>query len=502
MLLRFVKYCLLLGCLLNCSDHFSQQLPEPIARYSFDGGGFKDDITGHKAKLIGIKHTSDRFGNENNAVFTFGNPASYVNLGNYPEIKLSVGTIAMWVKIEAPIWSGQGHVMNPFIITKHWKHDDFYESYVMCYYPEQEKVATWCSKDSTKQIGVVSVERFTQNVWHHVAIAYDDNTFSFYVDGKLISSLVKNFKTKFLDSDSVLVGITGNKKNDRYLHASVDDIVFYNSVLNEEQIDTLYNAPNPNRFMIVFNWVIKLSCGILILLVIYLLVRFQLNRKMHREKIRLELQTKLLETELRVNRALMNPHFIFNSLNAIQNLILNNANEKANDYLLKFSKLIRKLLESNISESISLEIEIDILTRYLEIESLRFNEDLQHTIHVDAGLHLGSSKIPIMMVQPFVENAVWHGLMNKSGEKRINISFAPHGETCVECIVEDNGVGRRVSANILMEKKPLATVFALTRLDLINKMHGLNCSIHIEDKPNYSGTIVKLILPLYNKLST
>lgn len=494
----FYIYLLLL---LSAGFANAQELPEPSAKFSFNSEKDYDEVSKRKIKLKGIKYTNDRFGNENNAVFTFGNAASYINLGNYVAIKPVVGTISMWVKVEAPIWSGQGHTMNPFIITKHWKHDDFYEAYVIGYNYEEEKVAAWCSKDSLKQIGIVNPGKFELNKWHHLAIAYDNSLFSFYVDGKLIANLEKNFKTKFLDSDSVLIGVTGNKKNNRYLHAAVDDIEFYDKVLNEKQVKALFEAPNPNRFMI---WLVRIGWLVLfsaILVAIYIMMRFELNKKMKREKSRLELQTKLLETELRVNRALMNPHFIFNSLNAIQNLILSDENEKANIYLLKFSKLIRKLLESNTSESISLETEIDILTRYLEIESLRFQEDLIHEIKVDRSLNILGAKIPIMMIQPFVENAVWHGLINKKGEKNICITFKPSGSDCIECIIEDNGLGRKLTSRIELDKKPLATVFVQTRLNLINKMHHLHCSITIEDKPNNAGTIVKLILPLYNNVS-
>ena len=498
----FCRLNILLACLLHVCLSRADNPPKPIAKFSFDSRNITNEINGKKIKLSNTSFTKDRFGNINNSIYLFGNETSYINLGNYSELKPKTGSVSFWVYLEHPLWFGTGYKTNPFILTKRSTDDDFFESFAVYYLPETKKLMALCTKDSTNQILIESNTIFEIQKWQHLVVTYDHNFFAFYVNAKLQNSFKKDFDLEFLDFDSLLVGVTGNKKNNRFFNGSIDDILIYDKVLTIKQIDELYNAPNPNRYMIWLTRCIRAAILIGSFIALYLLVRFQLNRKMRREKIRLELQTKLLETELRVNRALMNPHFIFNSLNAIQNLILNNANEKANDYLLKFSKLIRKLLESNISESISLEIEIDILSRYLEIESLRFNEDLQHSISVDPNLHLGNSKIPIMMVQPFVENAVWHGLMNKSGEKCINISFAPHGKACVECIIEDNGVGRKVSANILMEKKPLATVFALTRLDLINKMHGLNCSIHIEDKPNYSGTIVKLILPLYNKLST
>lgn len=479
----------------------AQSIPEPIAKFDFNKGSLVNKVNGKPAKMVGAKHCEDRFGNKNNAVFLFGSDASYLNLGTGKELKPKVGSISMWVNIEAPILSGTGHTINPFILTKRTAADDFYESYIMCYHPEQQTFAAWCSKDSTKQISISGSEKVKLLEWHHLVITYDNDYFSFYVDAELQASLQKNYETSFLDTDSVLVGITGNAKNNRYMHGAVDDILFYPVVLSPAQIRALYHAPNPDRLSIFRDRILLVIFSALALYLIYLLIRWRIEKKMKQEREKLELKTRLLETELRVNRALMNPHFIFNSMNAIQDMILSGHNEEAGDYLIKFSKLVRKILESNSAEFISLATEIDILSRYLEIEELRFSKGFVYTIETEPGLMLDRIMIPIMMIQPFVENAVWHGLIKKEGEKILKISFKRQGEDHLLCQVEDNGIGRKPAQDTTNgEKKSMAIIFVQSRLELYNTLYNQKSKVEIVDKENGTGTIVRIILPFtYNE---
>lgn len=269
--------------------------------------------------------------------------------------------------------------------------------------------------------------------------------------------------------------------------------------MTDDEVYELFVAPDPNKNKIILNWVLICVAIILFGVVIYLVIKYQVKKAVVKEKQRLELNNKLLETELRVNRASMNPHFLFNSLNALHNLILNNEIDNASDYLVKFSKLIRKILDSNMYESITLELEIELLELYLEIENLRFEENIKYTITIDESLSTTSIHIPIMMLQPFIENSIWHGLLNKSGEKTVNISFSLYEVNYIYCIIEDNGTGRKKTGFDIIDKKSLATGFIIQRLDLLNRINKLKCSLVIEDKPDNTGTIVKIILPILNK---
>lgn len=478
---------------------YSQAQSKPTAKFSFNNGSDYDEVNNKKAKLNNVTYIMDRFGNDNHAVYFSGNMSSYINLGSYKELKPTVGTISLWVNIEYKAWSGKGPLYNPIILTKNARLDDFYEAYAMYYLLETNNLVAVSSQDSTKEVGLFYLKTFERNKWHHLAIAYDNENFWMYVDGKLEGKISKNFETKFLETDSVVLGATANKKNMRFLIGRIDDVEFYDKVLAENEVTELYNAPNPNRSKIIFQKsMMILLCGSIVFL-LYLLVHYYIKISLRKGRQRLELTNLLLENELRINRALMNPHFIFNSLNTLHNYILMNNVDKASNYLIKFSKLIRKILESNLSDTINLEMEIELIQRYMEIESLRFNERLKYAIIVEPSIVSSTITIPIMMIQPFIENSVWHGLKDKSGDKIVTVSFSLYEEKYLKCVIEDNGTGRKKRSLNSIEKKSLGTGFVQQRLNLLNKIYNLNASLTIFDKVGNSGTVVTLILPILNK---
>ncbi|WP_222983978.1 tetratricopeptide repeat protein [Flagellimonas meishanensis] len=147
-----------------------------------------------------------------------------------------------------------------------------------------------------------------------------------------------------------------------------------------------------------------------------------------------------VELEKRMLRAQMNPHFVFNSLNSIQHLINSDDRVNALKYLSKFSKLLRQVLESSINVNLSLREELDLLQIYLDLESLRFDNSFNYKITVDEKLDVNEHQVPMLLIQPYVENAIIHGLMPKKGPKKLSISFNDK-DRFIECIIEDNGVG-------------------------------------------------------------
>jgi len=480
------------------SELISQNSVKPVAKFSFDNRKDYDEVGLRKIKLVGVSFTRDRFNNEDCAAYLLGNQSSYINLGNYPEIKPVQGSISLWVKVEFEIHAGSGHRINPVIITKSYNGDDFYEAYAIYYLLDSRKIACVNTEDSLRQIGIPSSEVFSRNRWHHLVITYDDHWLCFYIDGKPEGKVVKGYTSKFLETDSVIIGVSANKKNSRYFNGSIDEIEFYDRVITPEEVLELYHAPNPNKNKIFLYWAVAFLAFLLLVFMIYLLIKLQLSRTLRKEKTRLELHNKLLETELRVNRALMNPHFIFNSLNALQNYILKSQMEGAVDYLAKFSKLIRKILEGNMSDTISLALEIELIEGYMEIENLRFKEKIDCSITLGHEVHPLSIKIPVMMLQPFIENAIWHAFQGKEGEKKITIRFLMNDPKYLECIIEDNGMGRKAKQESHDDKRSLATMFVVQRLEMLNKIYNLQCSLTITDKPAGQGTIVKIILPVLN----
>jgi ligand-binding sensor domain-containing protein len=231
---------------------------------------------------------------------------------------------------------------------------------------------------------------------------------------------------------------------------------------------------------------------------------FYRNRKLLlKERAQYKVKLQLQELQVKAIKVQMNPHFIFNSLNAIQNFILSAENDNALRYLSKFSKLVRKLLETSTEEYISLENEIDILNRYMEIEALRFEDSFRYTLTVDPSLSLSGVKIPQMMVQPFVENAIWHGLLHKSDNRKLAVSFAKLSDRLILCRVDDNGAGRQAKKgnNLIREKKSLALELISERLFLIEQTRGIAGRLEIKDKFNPdgspAGTLVEIVIPSF-----
>ncbi len=148
-----------------------------------------------------------------------------------------------------------------------------------------------------------------------------------------------------------------------------------------------------------------------------------------------------VQLEKRMLRAQMNPHFIFNSLNSIQHFITTNDKTSALTYLTKFSKLLRQVLESSIDLNVILEDEIKLLKIYVELEALRFDDSFSYEFKVDESLNTYEHEVPILLVQPYIENAIIHGLLPKEGTKQLRISFE-NSEEYIKCVIQDNGVGR------------------------------------------------------------
>lgn len=482
-------------CAVSCA--LAQSPKGPAAAFYFNEGSRLDAVSGHSAHLSGTSFTSDRFGNKNHAVFVNGNGDSYINLGNYKALKPVEGSISLWVKMEHPIRVGKGVPYNPILVTRCANRDDFNEAYALYYMIESRKLLAVNARDSLAEVGLYSNEPFARNAWKHLVLSYDSSTISLYIDGELEQRRSKKFQTVFLDTGPVLIGFSGSEKNLRWWNGTVDDIAFFDYVLSDQEVGDLYHAPNPNERAILVQRILMGAGILLVIILIYFLVRYRIKVAVRREKQKHELNNIILQTELRVNRALMNPHFVFNSLNALQNLILSHEIEKANDYLVKFSKMIRKLLESNMSDLISLEMEVELLKRYMEIENLRFEENIEFKVEVDPAINAHDTRIPVMMLQPFVENAVWHGLLKKQGEKLLTIYFSPVEDKYVLCVIEDNGIGKEQKKNsAIFDKASLATSFIEQRLRTLNRIYGLHCEMSIEYKPGQAGTRMKILLPI------
>ena len=211
-------------------------------------------------------------------------------------------------------------------------------------------------------------------------------------------------------------------------------------------------------------------------------------RKKEREKVIHE--KELVELEAKALRAQMNPHFVFNSLNSIKSLINKNDNEKAAGYLSTFSKLIRTLFQNSDKREVSLYEELETCKLYTQLEKMRFGDKVEFVFDVDESIDLKDFKVPALILQPFIENAIWHGLMPKETGGKITIQVMRIDDT-IQCIIDDNGIGRELS----MKNKPQyesahqSKGIGLTksRLELDKLLNEREDKIFIIDKEDENG---------------
>ncbi len=203
-------------------------------------------------------------------------------------------------------------------------------------------------------------------------------------------------------------------------------------------------------------------------------------------------------------RSQMNPHFIFNSLNSIQHFIISKENNTALIYLSKFSKLVRKILENSAENKIALSEEISFLKNYIEIESLRFDHGLDYEFIInEEEVNPDITEIPSMLIQPYVENSIIHGLMNKNGKGKITIEFKAE-KHILKCIITDNGIGREKAREIKSHNetthKSMGISITKNRLDVLNKSDEFIVTVsisdvYLEDK-SIGGTQIEIIIPI------
>ncbi len=220
-------------------------------------------------------------------------------------------------------------------------------------------------------------------------------------------------------------------------------------------------------------------------------LRRRVNFVRKKEKERSSHEKELLELESKALRAQMNPHFIFNSLNSIKSLINKNENTTAAIYLTTFSKLIRTLFQHSDKREVSLYEELETCRLYTELEKMRFGDKVDFVFEVDQDLDLKDIKVPALVIQPFIENSIWHGLVPKETGGRVCISVKNKGTT-VECVVDDDGIGRGLSENYKaqFESTHQSKGIGLTqsRLELDKLLNDREDAIEIIDKKGPDGS--------------
>jgi LytS/YehU family sensor histidine kinase len=256
-------------------------------------------------------------------------------------------------------------------------------------------------------------------------------------------------------------------------------------------------------------WWFRIVAAIFVLSIFYLVIRYRTQQKfklqleksekesqlalerLENSKQLAELQQQKTEMEMQALRAQMNPHFIFNSLNSINRFILQNNREQASEFLTKFSKLVRMILQNSQASSITLDSELESLGLYLNLEALRFNYHFDYKISVPKDMDISALHVPPLILQPYVENAIWHGLMHKEEKGQLEIDVSEEDDH-IYFKVTDNGIGRKraseLSSKSATKHKSMGLKITAHRIAMLQNSNGSESPVKINDLVNPDGT--------------
>jgi len=242
---------------------------------------------------------------------------------------------------------------------------------------------------------------------------------------------------------------------------------------------------------------------IVIAFVFIIFVFYRKKREAYFKQAQAELNLKIAQVEIKALRSQINPHFIFNCLNSIHHYMHRNDIKLAGDYLIKFSQLIRYVLETSSQQMVSLTDDLEALKIYMDLEQLRMAGSFRYDVDTNGivDTNRNSINIPPMMLQPFVENSIWHGLNQKAdGEIKIKIKILD--DDLLECIIEDNGLTKTIETSSIsstIKKTSLGMALIKERLEVVNRLYNVNATFRIEDRADSgktaNGKRVTLILP-------
>lgn len=332
-----------------------------------------------------------------------------------------------------------------------------------------------------------------------LTLAHDQNFFSFEFSALNYTDPAKNryaYKLEGVDKDWVY---SNTRRSADYTDVAPGTYIFRVKGSNNEGLwnnegTAIKVVIAPPWWRTWWAWSLYIFCAVTVLLVI--------DRQRRARLIEKERQRNLArELEMQALRAQMNPHFIFNSLTSINKFVLKNETDAASDYLTKFSRLIRMVLNNSKLSLISLEDELEMLRLYLEMEKLRFKESFVYCFEIDRKVDTAGIFIPPLLFQPFVENAIWHGLMHKQGRGRLDIRLRVERNVLI-CTISDDGVGRSFAkastSKSAQKQKSMGIGITKQRLALINGvMEDKTDNFRIQDlyldgKPAGTRVILKI----------
>ncbi len=301
----------------------------------------------------------------------------------------------------------------------------------------------------------------------------------------------------------------GSRRFANYTNVPGGEYVFQLQAANNEGIwnETLLEMPVIVDTVWWATWWFRLATAITAGALLYGIYFFRVTQIRRKARLKADYEKKLANVEMSALLSQMNPHFLFNSLNSIDSYIIRNESKQASEYLNNFARLMRLILQHSRSEYISLADELETLDLYLQMESLRFDHRFRYEIAVEESLRTSAVVIPPMLLQPYLENAIWHGLMHKKDGSEANLLLKISRENDrLHCVIEDNGIGRERSKAIKAakpgnnHKKSMGMRITRDRLDLLNRLRNVDARVEITDLQDETGqargTRVELTIPV------
>ena len=240
-------------------------------------------------------------------------------------------------------------------------------------------------------------------------------------------------------------------------------------------------------------WLFRILTLISLVAIAILIYRSRIDNARKQERLKADFRNQLNEMEMQALRAQMNPHFLFNSINSIEHYIITNERDKAADYLNRFSRLMRLILQNSRSQKVILADELEAVRLYMDLESVRFKIPFDYAIEVSENINESDIEIPPMLIQPFVENAIWHGIQHKDSKGHISLKIDLVDEH-LECIIDDDGIGRAAAGKYARTSKKMHKSVGLeitrARVDMLNRSNQENASFVIDDKFDSTGNAI------------
>jgi len=329
---------------------------------------------------------------------------------------------------------------------------------------------------------------------------YNKNLSIYFTSTAFRSKGLFVYQYRLLGLDSIWRSVNAKEANVVFSSLPPGNYTFELKAVNESGVSSVIN--NDLKIDVLKPMWQKWWFYLLMILFTAALVTFLFIYRIKTIQKKAEVKQNLTSSQLAAIKAQMNPHFMYNTLNSIQDLILKSDIKNTNYYLSRFSSLMRKILDASQSNDIVLDEEIEILELYLSLEKLRFGDEFSYEINIDKAIDIHRTHLPSIIIQPFVENALKHGLLHKKGQKIVRLDFELKNDALL-CSITDNGVGRKKAAEI-KERSPIkhnsfATRATEKRLELINSDRKEPIRLEIVDLEENGialGTKVVLRIPL------